>query len=60
MKILDSIEEYHENSIDLSKKLNLKTTSLLDEIEDKNNEIERLKIDLISQSEASDDTINIE
>ena len=56
MKILDSIEEYHENSIDLSKKLNLKATSLLDEIEDKNNEIERLKIDLISQSKASDDT----
>ena len=27
-KILDSIEEYHEKSIDLSKKLNLKITNL--------------------------------
>ena len=33
---------------------------LLAELEDKNNEIKILNIDLISQSEASDDTINIE
>ena len=47
--ILESIEEYHEKFIDLSKNLNLKVTSLQDELEDKNNEIERLKSNLISQ-----------
>ena len=35
-------------------------TSFLYELEDKNNEIERLKIDIISQSEASDYTKNLE
>ena len=49
---MESFEEYHEKSIDLSKKLNLKMTSLQDEIEDKNNEAERLKSDLISQEVA--------
>ena len=34
-------------------------TSLIDELEDKNNEIQRLKIDLISQSEARDEKKNL-
>ena len=58
-EISESIKEYHEKLIDMSKKLNLKMTSFLYELEDKNNEIERLKIDLISQSEARDDKKNL-
>ena len=59
-KILESIEEYHEKLIDLPKKHNLKMTSLLDDLEDKNNEIEILKIDLINQTKASDETKDLE
>ena len=35
-------------------------TSLLDDLEDKNNEIEILKIDLINQTKASDETKDLE
>ena len=39
--------------MDLLKKLSIKKTNLQDEIEDKNFEVERLKINLISQGESS-------
>ena len=51
-KILGSFEKYHENSMDLLKKLNLIKESLHVELEDKNDEIERLKINLIIQGDS--------
>jgi len=48
-KILGSFEKYHEKSVDLLKKLSLKKTSLQVELEDKDNEIKRLKINPTSQ-----------
>ena len=46
---MGSFEKYHEKSVDLLKKLSLKKTSLQVELEDKDNEIKRLKINPTSQ-----------
>ena len=46
--------------MDLLKKPNLKKTSLHDELEDKNDEVERLKINFISQGESSKDQEELE
>ena len=44
-------DEFYEKSMDMLKKLNLKKTSLQVELEDKDDEIERLNINPISQNE---------
>ena len=49
-KILGSFEKYQKKTMDLLKKLNHKKTSLQDELEDKEYEIERLSTKLISQA----------
>ena len=47
---MGSFEKYHEKSMDLFKKLNHKKTSLQDELKEKEDEVERLKTELISQT----------
>ena len=58
--ILGSFEKYHESSVDLLKKLGFKKKSLQDDIEDKNDEVERLNINIISQGESSKDHEELE
>ena len=48
---MGSFEKYHEKSVDLLKKLGLKKTSLQVELEDKDDEIERLNINPTNQEE---------
>ena len=58
--ILGSFEKYHESSVDLLKKLGFKKKSLQYDIEEKNDEVERLNINIISQGESSKDHEELE
>ena len=42
--ILGSFNKYHENSMGMFKKLNHKKTSLQDELKDKEDEVERIRL----------------
>ena len=54
-KILRSFENYQKKTKDLLKKLNHKRTSLQVELEDKEDESERLNTKLISQAEEQEE-----